>query len=265
MIPLSFIFAINATVTSVISPFRIVLAGTLLFLFLFHLRIFDEFKDIVHDAKNYPDRPVPSGLITLNQLKKIGFVIIIMEFLIVITAGTQTTLIFIFCFGYSLLMLREFYVREFLRKHFTLYVFLHELLAIPLMLCLASFNEVDVFNTQTFLTALFLSFSMFLLEIGRKIRSPKDEASPADSYTGNYGITGAGLLIIVICLIMILLKQIIMIQKFLIIDIVAFVSVVVAIFVFNKNPSRNFAKMVFVAVILSMILYNLTFFLNFTK
>ena len=98
-IPLSFIFAF--AVSSFNGNFSgnvfltIFLRTVALLLFLFRLRLFDEFKDFVHDKKYYPSRPVPRGLISFREIKKLAFATLILELLISFSNGLISSIFFI--------------------------------------------------------------------------------------------------------------------------------------------------------------------------
>jgi len=62
--------------------------------------VFDEFKDYDHDLKNYPERPVPSGLIKLDELRFVGIIAIFAEILISMFSGVNTVIIYFICLGY---------------------------------------------------------------------------------------------------------------------------------------------------------------------
>lgn len=170
---------------------------TALLLFLFRLRIFDEFKDHEHDARFYPERPVPRGLISLKELEFILIPVMLVEVLIALVVGFPATLLFIIAFLYSLLMLKEFFVRTWLRAHFTVYIITHEILIIPLFLYLFYMNgmpDKEITGSFSSLLLLFVGAQLFLLEVTRKFRSRENEIPSRDTYTAQYGKIGATLL-----------------------------------------------------------------------
>jgi 4-hydroxybenzoate polyprenyltransferase len=50
---------------------RLVAGFLTLVLFPFHMRLFDELKDLEHDGQHYPDRPVSRGLVSISEIKLI--------------------------------------------------------------------------------------------------------------------------------------------------------------------------------------------------
>src|SRR5688572_5533581 len=65
-----------------IDIWRMIAAFITLVLFPFHMRLFDELKDSEHDRKHYPNRPVPRGLILLQEIQQILFFVILFEIVI---------------------------------------------------------------------------------------------------------------------------------------------------------------------------------------
>jgi len=96
---------------------------------------------------------------------------------------------------YSLLMLKEFFVKDWLKRHFLIYAFSH-MLIMPLFAMV-----VYSFSTGNFLWQApgwfwFYAFVGFFVtlnwEISRKIRAPDQELSGVDSYSKIFGTYGAG-------------------------------------------------------------------------
>ena len=101
----------------------IVLSFVAFFLFLFRLRIFDEFKDYEHDCLYYPHRPVPRDLISLSELKTTLVFVILFESFIAVTLGGLVLVFFLLSFFFSWLMFNEFFMRLWLRGDFSIYFF----------------------------------------------------------------------------------------------------------------------------------------------
>jgi 4-hydroxybenzoate polyprenyltransferase len=178
-------------------------AALALMLFLLRLRIFDEFKDHAHDTLHYPERPLPRGLISKNELRFMLVAVFLSEIMLLFFGGYWTAPLFYAALGYSLLMYKEFFLGTWLRKRFTLYVVSHELLLIPLFISIASFTVSDplLFFTEKFAALLVFSGSqLFLLEVARKMRTAEHEVASRDTYTAQYGIRGAGTLLFITAL-----------------------------------------------------------------
>ena len=182
-------------------------AVTLLAAF-FHLRVFDEHKDYEEDLRHYPERVLQNGLITLRQLKILGGLAIGYELAAAIAwafiVSPAPLIAVVLALGFSLLMLREFFVGDWLRRHFLLYATSH-MLIMPLLAMI-----VFSYTTSRYLWAApgwywFYAwvgfFVTFNWEISRKIRAPADEREGVETYTkvlGTYGAAYAVLLVRII-------------------------------------------------------------------
>lgn len=205
MVPLSLVFGSTITLVTqslLKQPFqlsKIPIVTSALFLFLLRLRIFDEWKDANHDKKYHPYRPVPRGLVTLHELNPLLVVCAVSEFLI---AGTVPGSLpfFLFALFYSLLMAKEFFIASWLRSHFFIYIVSHEILLIPLSSYLSGLSVQTAITFPSAFTIApltgFIAATMFILEIGRKYHFPGEEKPGNDTYTSNFGINSATLLLI---------------------------------------------------------------------
>lgn len=174
-------------------------AALALLFFLFRLRLFDELKDYAHDKKFYPDRPLHRGLVTVAGMKRLIILTLAAETFIAARAGLAPLAFFAVSLVYSLLMFREFFAPEWLRGRFTLYILTHELLAVPLFFYAAALQvpEARLYaDPRAWSVVLFLGFQLFFLEIARKMRPPELENAARDTYTAQYGVAGASVLLV---------------------------------------------------------------------
>jgi len=239
--------------SSVPAAFGPVLAGSVaLLLFLFRLRLFDEFKDIEHDSEHYPDRAVPRGLVSLGELRVALVVCVTLEYALVARFSGDPRL-FLVALGYSWLMYHEFFAREWLRRHFSAYIFTHELLAFPLVFHLAAMGVPAVVTERTWILAGFVTGIFFLLEVARKVRG-QGVAKARDTYAEHYGVDGEAALIACAAAAAIVCSAIVtalsVIPWLLAIDTVAFGVIGVALFRHRQKRSIASAKAVFGAACL---------------
>jgi 4-hydroxybenzoate polyprenyltransferase len=236
----------------------VLLSAGALFLFFFRLRIFDEFKDYDHDLKYYSSRPVPRGLISKKELSYLLIPLIILEVLIAWFSGTDSIILFIFSFVYSLLMFKEFFVKNWLKTNFTLYIFSHEILLFPLFFYLCAingFNLISLENTFYWYLILYVGLFMFLLEITRKVRPKDQEIASRDTYTAQYGIGRISVFLITISILAIIglwkLFSILNINYLLPIIISSFFMLVFfwRLYEFNREPVLEISKKVFLSSI----------------
>ena len=177
------------------------LGAVTLFCFFFHLRVFDEHKDYAEDCVHYPQRVLQSGLITLRDLKVLGGIAIALEILLAAIRGPQALAGWALAFGFSLLMLKEFFVRDWLKRHFLLYATSHMLLMPLLSLMVFSFAtgrwpwEAPAWYWVYAWVGFFVTFNW---EVSRKIRAPEDEIEGVDTYTRVFGTYGAAYIVLLI-------------------------------------------------------------------
>jgi hypothetical protein len=194
MLPLALVFGLACLMNFSITNWIIVTSALLLY--LFELRLFDEFKDFEHDKKYYPNRPVQRGIIGLSELKPILGIVILLQILLVIFYLPN-----IYLFGfvqiYTLIISREFFLKSWMVKHFSINIILHEIVTPFLFLFLFSFSS-HVISRQTIFYSFLYGINFFLLEVGRKLipREPTHKAN--DTYVERYTNRGVALLIFIL-------------------------------------------------------------------
>lgn len=160
------------------------------FFFMLRMRVTDEFKDAGHDDANYPNRPVQRGAIFKRDLVVIGIVSLFLELAGVWFAGFATGnasawVWYLPILGYSFLTGQEFFVGEFLERHFNLYFIVHQ----------AIFALWLVWGFQLFASALAFgpAVAFFLLmismEVVRKYEIRRDPSGQVvlDTYLAVWG------------------------------------------------------------------------------
>lgn len=156
---------------------KIYLAGVFCTVTLFLLvRIFDEHKDAEDDALYRPELPVPRGLISLSELRRVGHVVFVLQLLVITTFFPKMFWFFGIVLAYLCLMGVEFFVPDWLRRHQFWYVTSH-MFIIPLVDVFASGLDwyLGGFAPPAGLLFFFLVSYLngIVLEIGRKIRPPR--------------------------------------------------------------------------------------------
>lgn len=177
-------------------------ASLTIFALFFQLRVADEHKDKDNDALYLPSRPVPRGLITLNQLSFIAFALGFMQLAICAMAGPLVLLILLATWLYLFLMGREFFCPTFLKARPFVYMVTHMFIMLFCDLLITSFD----FSHGTFdLRLLFFFgasfFNGMVIELGRKIFDSKLEVPGIQSYSSLLGVRGATSLLLVCSLI----------------------------------------------------------------
>jgi 4-hydroxybenzoate polyprenyltransferase len=177
------------------------LGALTLFLFFFHLRVFDEHKDYAEDCVHYPRRVLQSGLITLRDLKVLGGIAIGLEILLAALRGPAPLVAWGVAFVFSVLMLKEFFVREWLKRHFLVYAVTHLLVMPFLSLMVFAFAtgrwpwEAPFWFWMYAWVGFFVTFNW---EVSRKIRAPEDEIEGVETYTRIFGTYGAAYLVLLL-------------------------------------------------------------------
>ncbi len=174
------------------------LSGCLMiFLFLLHLRVFDEHKDFQLDAETRPDRPVQRGLVTLAQLRVLGLFALAGEVALALTAGVGPALVFAAPLVYSVLMFYEFFARDWLGARLVAYALTHtvvmSLLALAVAVRVTMPLELGISPALWGFLALNLT-SYWAVNVLRKTWAPSSEVDGLDSYSKRYGVLRAGLL-----------------------------------------------------------------------
>ncbi|PON19367.1 hypothetical protein C2W62_03090 [Candidatus Entotheonella serta] len=153
------------------------------------LRVFDEHKDWDTDHINFPERILSRGLVTLTHMKLLGFVCTLVLFLGSLWFGSPMLVWTAVLYAYALLMLKEFFVAEWLKNHLFLYGISHNVIVfLSFHWVFAGFASVSgvsspwsVLNLSLF--AIALNSLIFSLEVARKIRLPEFEREGVDTYS----------------------------------------------------------------------------------
>lgn len=163
--------------------------GTALGFFLL-LRVADEFKDAEKDGKYRPYRPVPRGLVSLQELGLLGAGTALVQLGLSLWLDPQVTLVLLAGWGYFGLMSMEFFAGDWLEKRLGLYMATH-MVILPLIALVAAACDWAVAAASPspslgwFLVASYLNG--LVLEIGRKTRAPDDEEEGVETYSKAWG------------------------------------------------------------------------------
>ena len=160
-------------------------------LFFLRLRLFDEIKDFAHDRTRNPQRPLPRGLISVDEVRVVLLGIIVIEMGLVWCFAPDALPGYLITFAFSILMFNEFFMRKRLRRHLTTYAVLHTFVAALLANFVAALGTaLDVQGGQITLGAL--NWALFnLYEFSRKTYAPAEERALVETYSGKFGPQGA--------------------------------------------------------------------------
>lgn len=173
-----------------VSTFDVV-AFSAVFGYFLLVRVLDEHKDYALDCINFPDRVLQRGLVTLDQLKVIGVLTLVPQIMVSILVDRgigPVTFAWLVLFGWTMLMLKEFFAHRWLEPRLVLYALTH-LVAGPLALIWIALIGVDGKHLPA--SVGWLALLGFLggatLEVGRKLHAPEDERDTVASYTKSFG------------------------------------------------------------------------------
>lgn len=152
--------------------FAVSFAGFLLF--FFQLRLMDELKDYDKDVVAHPDRPLPRGLLTTEEVgRTIKALTLVMTGFAVLTAllvNWTTGIAYLTVTVYLLLMYREFFVGAWLEDRPILYALSHQ--AIVFGVCIfavAPWAEDLALAAPTLWLGVLVVGSFLVYEISRKL------------------------------------------------------------------------------------------------
>lgn len=168
-----------------------VVAGLTMLGLFFLLRVLDEHKDAETDARHRPELPVPSGLVTLRELRLAAALVLCVVAIANALLDPLLLLPLALAVAYAALMGREFFVRDWLRARPLAYLLSH-MVVMPLVVLHAT--AVDWLAAERAMPAeiwLLLAFAFLnglVIEIGRKLRGPAEERAGVETYSASWGV-----------------------------------------------------------------------------
>lgn len=167
--------------------------------FYYKLRLYDEIKDYELDCVINPHRPLPRGLLFHRDLY-LGIVLcLIFEQIFFSRFGQNAVFLLVIAQVYSLIMYKEFFIRDIIRPHLTTYAVLHTVvtsfLTFAILGALKDQNILKAYiDRDNILMALnnWLLFNVF--EFGRKTYATEEERAGVDTYSSLFTPYGAFLL-----------------------------------------------------------------------
>lgn len=183
-------FSLTAAVTKANGNFywpSVLIASFMVILYFLQIRLADEPKDYEHDNKYYPNRPVQRGVITLKELSAIKNSVIAGFF--ALAALTGSWLIFLlaaFQQFYSYLTREEFFMRDWLRKHFLIYQFSHYVQLFILAWLILTVLDIQPLY-ERFIYFIYAMLLIGMIESSRTIGGV-DKKEAKDRYSYRLGI-----------------------------------------------------------------------------
>lgn len=161
------------------------------FLLLLQLRILDEFKDYEEDCHWRPYRPVPRGLISLPELRRLWMLAAVIQVGLALALDFRLLAGLLAIWLYSALMGVEFFARSWLKAHPLIYMLSHIVIVPMMTLHVLACQRLELLlpGVVTLLAASYFAFCV--IEVGRKIRAPADEEEGVETYSVLWGRTRA--------------------------------------------------------------------------
>lgn len=229
-----------------LSPVAIAILGILSFCFFFRMRLFDELKDYEVDLEINPTRPLARGLLSVPEVKRGIFVLVLGELALSFQLGTLPFLLYVAAMFYSLLMYEEFFIGEWLRPRLTTYAVSHTVVVSFLSLALMSANlgYTVLSSPAPFVFALSHWFVFNLFEFARKTFNPEEERANVPSYSKIFSLKGAYLLsvsqVFVALWLLFFLRQLFMTRPLLLLGALYAVSLLPCVLRGQKFPAKIF-------------------------
>lgn len=173
---------------------RVLVSTALVAAFFLRLRIFDEIKDYDTDVAAHPDRPLPRGLISVEEARGGAWAIAFAELILSAAMGWAALSAWTVAFLYSLAMYREFGVGTWLRPRMELYAIVHTVVASLLGVTVTASVVGKPFWSLPPTAWILAPFNWALFnvfEFSRKTFAPSEERPRADSYSKRWGPRGA--------------------------------------------------------------------------
>lgn len=216
------------------------------FLQFLMVRIIDEFKDYDEDKKYRPYRPVPRGLIKLQELRVLFVICVLIQLILTLIVNPFSFIFLIVLWIVFILMTKGFFIKKVLDKHILLEVAFDEIMLPVMIIYLASFIKIDM---SILWRLLLLTYVVsWIIEIARKVRCKKDEEKGVKTYTAVFGITKATILLSVLELLLTICRLILpgvpLMNWAQILLLVLFVGIIVVNVFFIQKKTRKFAKAV---------------------
>lgn len=156
----------------------------------FHLRAADEWKDLEDDRRFRPERPVPSGLVSLSLIVGIAVGLGVVAVVLSATLTPALLIPLAFVWLWLALMTVEFFAPDWLKARPFLYLVLHMAIMPLIDLFVTAGEWLPHGSAPPDGLWLFLCLSFVngcVLEIGRKVWAPENERPGVETYSGLIG------------------------------------------------------------------------------
>lgn len=201
LIAMGMAFSSQLLETANLDPSSVAIGFFVVMAYLVTLRLMDEVKDFEKDCIANPDRPLPRGLLSVEQVKpkiRIGlFLMLLMSIFALSAFNWQSSFLILVASLHLWLMYKEFFIGDWLEKRPFLYASTHQLSL--LWLCAVSsvaWSGEGLFSEKTWMFGLLIIGSFFSFEICRKL--DPSAHSILRTYRASYGLKKTYLAVLIL-------------------------------------------------------------------
>lgn len=154
------------------------------------LRILDEHKDAEVDRRYRPELPVPRGLVTRAELRRVGGALLAAALALNLLVAPPLLGAIALVAVWAALMTAEFFARDWLRARPLAYLVSHMAIMPLIDFYTTGLDWLAEGAAPPAALAWFLALTFgngVVVEVGRKIRTPQEEREGVDSYTKAWG------------------------------------------------------------------------------
>lgn len=177
------------------------LALGVVFLGMYHYRVFDEHKDYEEDLEYNPQRVVQRGVFTLDELKVTAGVAIALELVFAWAISWPALSVSVIGIAVSFLLLEEFFLSEWLQQNFVAYGLSHLLGWVPMPFLgysVATGRYPWEASAWFWLYVAGVFAVVASWEFSRKMRVPGQDPRREDAYTEHFGVVGAAWVVLAV-------------------------------------------------------------------
>jgi 4-hydroxybenzoate polyprenyltransferase len=168
------------------SPGVFVIAWLVALIIFFQMRAADEYKDLEDDSKYRPERPIPSGLVSLRLILGLALAGIPAALSLTALLDARLWLLLALVWGWLGLMTVEFFAHGWLRRHPLAYLLTHMAIMPLIDLFITGCEWLPHGGHPPAALSLFLGLSFVngsVIELGRKIWAPENERPGVETYS----------------------------------------------------------------------------------
>jgi len=167
---------------------QIVLVYLATLAYLFNIRVMDEGRDFKHDNEYHKSRPIQQGIISIEELKKINILGLIIFIAVATVYGLSSVIIAVIILSYTFIASKDFFLGDKIRKKFFFYnaINMIQMVLLQLFIYAVFTRSLDV-NYAMWLHLFFVIFNSIIMEVVRKIKIKSEESAGYDTYSSRIG------------------------------------------------------------------------------